>query len=103
MSSNDIIRWLETFYASCCDGDWEHQSGITITTLDNPGWSVTVEIGGTLLEKIPFSRVEIERSERDWVQCWVQNTAWQARGGPHNLGEILEILRSWATSSNASA
>jgi Immunity protein 53 len=99
MSSSEIIVWFETFYASYCDGDREHQSGVTITTLDNPGWSVTVEIEGTALERVAFSRVEIERSEHDWVQCWVQGSKWQGRGGPHNLREILETFRHWVESS----
>lgn len=32
----DILKWLENWYSSNCDGDWEHLYGITIRTLDNP-------------------------------------------------------------------
>jgi hypothetical protein len=28
---------LEAWYASRCDGEWEHGYGISIETLDNPG------------------------------------------------------------------
>jgi Immunity protein 53 len=96
MNSSDIISWFELFYVGNCDGDWEHQSGITITTIDNPGWSVTVDIEGTVLERASFSRVEIEKGERDWVQCWIQDSMWQGRGGPRNLHDILDIFRRWA-------
>jgi hypothetical protein len=100
MSSPEIIMWLESFYARHCDGDWEHQSGVLITTIDNPGWSVTIDLEGTALEKRTFERVEAERSERDWITCWYQDGSWQGRGGPHNLREILEIFRRWAEASN---
>ncbi|WP_246295969.1 Imm53 family immunity protein [Streptomyces caniferus] len=32
--------WLPSWYASHCDGDREHEGGVTIKTLDNPGWAV---------------------------------------------------------------
>ncbi|MFT5930929.1 MAG: hypothetical protein ACI93G_000001, partial [Hyphomonas sp.] len=39
-------RW----YQSQCDGDWEHSFGLKIESLDNPGWSVHVDLEGTSLE-----------------------------------------------------
>ena len=30
-----LIRWLEEWYKSQCDGDWEHLFGVEIGTLDN--------------------------------------------------------------------
>jgi hypothetical protein len=36
--SNDLISWLQRWYTAQCDGGWEHHYGITIGTLDNPGW-----------------------------------------------------------------
>src|SRR5260221_4160816 len=33
---------LENWYRSQCNGEWEHGEGITIGTLDNPGWSIQV-------------------------------------------------------------
>jgi hypothetical protein len=100
MPSLEIITWLESFYAGYCDGDWEHQSGISITTIDNPGWSVTVDLEGTHLHENSFERVKTERSEHDWITCWYQDGSWQGRGGSHNLQEILETFRRWAEASN---
>jgi len=40
---------LETWFASMCNGDWEHTYGITLETVDNPGWLFTVEITDTPL------------------------------------------------------
>ena len=41
---------LQRWYSSQCDGDWEHQLGVEITTLDNPGWLVRIELRHTPLE-----------------------------------------------------
>jgi hypothetical protein len=32
------LTWLQAWYAEQCDGDWEHQFGVSVETLDNPGW-----------------------------------------------------------------
>ncbi len=29
------LRRLGDWLSSCCDGDWEHHKGVTITSLDN--------------------------------------------------------------------
>ncbi|WP_203237204.1 Imm53 family immunity protein [Streptomyces gilvosporeus] len=36
----DPLSSLTAWYTSQCDGGWEHEYGIRIETLDNPGWSV---------------------------------------------------------------
>ncbi|WP_035898448.1 Imm53 family immunity protein [Labrenzia sp. DG1229] len=38
------ISQIEKWFAANCDGDWEHQGGLTIKTLDNPGWSVRLDL-----------------------------------------------------------
>jgi hypothetical protein len=43
------LRSLEDWYASRCDGDWERSFGITIETLDNPGWAVRIDLAETRL------------------------------------------------------
>ena len=38
----DALNWINGWFQSNCDGDWEHGFGITIETLDNPGWCVKI-------------------------------------------------------------
>jgi len=38
------------WYRAHCDGDWEHTHGITLQTLDHPGWRLTVDLVHTNLE-----------------------------------------------------
>jgi Immunity protein 53 len=47
MNRLDNISWLEDWYETQCDGDWEHQHGLKIDTLDNPGWQVQIDLDGT--------------------------------------------------------
>ncbi|MFJ5673999.1 Imm53 family immunity protein [Streptomyces sp. NPDC093097] len=39
----DPLSSLTAWYTCQCDGDWEHEYGIRIETLGNPGWSVEIE------------------------------------------------------------
>jgi len=48
MDHIDPLRALEDWYASVCDGDWEHTYGVKIGTLDNPGWTVDIDLRQTL-------------------------------------------------------
>ena len=48
---------LEAWYMRQCNDDWEHQYGVKIDTLDNPGWSVTVDLIDTNLDGVDFVTV----------------------------------------------
>jgi hypothetical protein len=96
---NALLDWLQEFYLSECDGQWEHGVGYTISTLDNPGWSVDFDLEATTLETRTFDGVRIERTDDDWVQCRVEGNIFQGRGGPRNLTELLTIFHDWAVAS----
>ena len=96
--TEDVLRWLQAWYARHCDGDWEHSWGVRIETLDNPGWHVKIDLAGTSLEGRSFTDVVEMRSEWDWVECRVEDDAFRGYGGAGTLTEILEIFRSWAES-----
>lgn len=93
----DTILWLQEWYAAQCDGEWEHQQGVEIGTLDNPGWRVAIDLAGTALEETNFATVdETDTSADDWVYCEVAAGTFRGAGGPGNLLDILQIFRSWA-------
>ena len=91
----DILMWLQNWYQGHCDGDWEHGYGIRITTLDNPGWGVEINLEDTKLESKLFEKVSVERNEHDWIYCFIEDKKFKGAGGPTNLIEILEIFRNW--------
>ena len=90
------IRRLEEWYARHCDGDWEHEDGVDIGTLDNPGWTVDINIGATELEGVAFDEVVEDRTPDDWIRCRLEGSVWQGRGGARNLDELLAIFLAWA-------
>src|SRR3954469_18783567 len=47
---SDVLDQLQRWYAQHCNGEWEHSYGISIQTLDNPGWRVKIDLHQTDLE-----------------------------------------------------
>jgi hypothetical protein len=95
---NDSLHWIQQWFRKQCDSDWEHESAIRIETLDNPGWSIIINLRGTELENKPFALLDISRSEEDWVHCHVENGRFLGASGPEGLVELIEIFRKWAVS-----
>ncbi len=90
-----LLESLQRWYAARCDGSWEHQRGVRIETLDNPGWAVEVDVVGTPMDGRPFMAQSEERSDRDWVRCHLDDGVFRGYGGPENLEEILSIFAAW--------
>ena len=53
-----VLDDLQKWYTSNCDGEWQEEYGVEIGTLDNPGWSVTIDLEDTNLEGKDFQRFE---------------------------------------------
>lgn len=95
------LQWLQAWYAVQCDSEWEHGYGVEIGTLDNPGWTVKINLTGTYLEDRAYVDARIERGGHDWVRTWVSDKSFQAACGPLNLGEALTAFRTWAQGTSA--
>lgn len=94
----ESLEWLQSWYLLQCNGDWEHSYGVKIDTLDNPGWSLEIDLTDTSLQNRPFEKTKIERTEDDWVMCEVEKNQFYGAGGPKNLGEIIQVFRNWIES-----
>jgi Immunity protein 53 len=92
------FSWLQDWYARHCDGVWEHSWGVSIDTLDNPGWKVAIDLIGTDLSKKSFKQINLERSPIDWIHCRVNDLRFEVTCGPRNLEEALEIFQAFASS-----
>jgi hypothetical protein len=93
----DTLRWIQNWYYQNCNGDWEHCYGVKIDTIDNPGWSVAIDLVDTCLENELFDLITIERDEEDWYYCIVKDGVFSGAGGTKNLEEILNCFRQWAS------
>lgn len=98
---NSSLEWLQNWYDSQCDSEWEHSYGIQIETLDNPGWIITIDLLETELEDREFQEILVKRSDNDWISCLVKNGKFQGAGGSLNLSEIIDIFKEWVESKNS--
>jgi hypothetical protein len=94
---SDTLLWLQEWYLVQCNGDGEHEYGVEIGTLDNPGWRVEVDLVGTSVERGDFASIKVERSDNDWLFCEVVERKFKIACGPSNLAEALEAFRKWVT------
>ena len=90
------LEQLQQWYQSHCNEDWEQQYGITIETIDNPGWSIEVDLMETELEGKSFDAIDISRPETDWMKCWVEDEKYVGMGAPSKLDDILRTFLRWA-------
>jgi len=94
--TNTLSR-LSAWYLAQCDGDWEHDSGVKIDTLDNPGWRVEINLEGTPLEGVAFETREDQYDDKThWLRCWRDATHFHAACGPGRLEDALLAFLAWA-------
>ena len=90
-----VIDELNRWFLSQCDDDWEHSHHIELSTTDNPGWAIVIELRGTELESRPFEPLEVKGSATDYFACWRYPDAWQADCGMRNLNEAFGCFLDW--------
>jgi hypothetical protein len=97
--SASLLSRLQSWYSAQCNGDWEHGAGIQLTTLDNPGWSIRVDLEDTDVEARAFTKIVVQRGGSDWYECEVQDLRFLGFGGPHNLEDLLREFLAWVDAS----
>jgi hypothetical protein len=88
-----IINWISYWFASQCDGDWEHENMLKIETVSNPGWYITIDLNYTGLEGLDLDVGTIEISEDDWYFYRIKNAKYQASGDLTKLEFLLNKFR----------
>ena len=91
------LDWLRDWYRSQCNRKWERVHGVTIETLDCPGWLVTIDLEGTKLESTRMAEIRVERSKMDWIDCTVEHGRFYGQGDVHKLECILLAFQRWVT------
>jgi hypothetical protein len=92
------LERMQIWYLNQCNEDWEHDAGISISSIDNPGWSMRINLRGTYLEGRPFTRIERAGGENDWLHAWGTGEEYHVACGPRNLDEALSLFCDWADS-----
>lgn len=94
----DVLQWFERWYEAQCDGDWEHGFGPEISTIDNPGWSLKVDLAGTDCDGRVLDRLSHNYEHNtDWWTCWTESNVFHGVGGPRHLHSLLDAFRKWVT------
>tara|TARA_R110000868_G_scaffold181050_1_gene421802 strand:- start:494 stop:790 length:297 start_codon:yes stop_codon:yes gene_type:complete len=94
---HDYLTHLQQWYAAQSDGEWEHSHGISISTLDNPGWHLTIDLDGTKLARRGFQKLRHQgENPVDWYVCEVKEQVFDAAGGVENLQDMLKVFIEWA-------
>lgn len=102
-----ILMW----YSIHCNDEWEHQFGISINTLDNPGWVCRIDLIGTVLENASFDCVLDGETDENydamgnalgpWMNCRVnEEKQFEITCGPLDLLRGLRVFQAWAVSVN---
>jgi len=97
------IMWLQDWYLEQCDDAWEHQYGIAIETLDNPGWVVRIDLTGTAMQGVSMEETrrggginhEGVGGTQDWLHCKVDADRFVGAGGPSSLFSICDTFKAW--------
>lgn len=92
---------LQKYLKRMCDGDWEHVHGIRIATIDNPGWSVEIDLPDQDFEDCLSLDEKRETSDVNWIDCRIEDGKFFGFGGPENLSEILSIFDTWISKNHA--
>jgi hypothetical protein len=90
----NTLEWLENWYNSNCDGDWEHEYGVEITTIDNPGWRITIDLAETKYESINIEYQLVEQNENNWYGYSVLNSKFIGVGSPEKLTQLIELFKN---------
>jgi hypothetical protein len=97
VTADSTLSRLSNWYLRHCDGNWEHGLGFRITTLDNPGIAIDINVTDTELEHVPFAEVKDNYdSEDQWLICCRTDKCFEARGAATRFEDMLRIFLDWA-------
>jgi hypothetical protein len=95
----DALTWLQEWFAGSCDGEWEQQWGVSLTSTPDPGWFLSIPLFETGLEDKPFPRIEhnTKKTDANWWICQLGEGHFLAACGTRDLASVVDVFKSWAT------
>jgi Immunity protein 53 len=101
------FRGITGWYQSHCDDSWEHQYGIRLETLDNPGWHLTVDLihtdlqGRTMADVCEGVSPEEHPTAARWIHCFVRNNKFEGACDPTQVARLFETFTQFSGASVA--
>ncbi|MFO0948082.1 MAG: immunity 53 family protein [Planctomycetota bacterium] len=89
---------LQQWYESQCDGQWEHAYGVSIESLDNPGWLVRIDLRGSPAEGKKYSEeafglLDGNLTATRWYEIKVVENVFEAAGS--DLPFLMDRFFQW--------
>jgi hypothetical protein len=89
----EILDWIQNWFKTNCDGEWEKGEVIQITNLDNPGWEVEIDISKTSVANLDLKWILNEIGKQDWYGVKIENQKFTAAGDSGKLIFLLGLFR----------
>jgi hypothetical protein len=89
----EILDWIQNWFKDNCNGQWEQGDGIQITTLDNPGWEVEIDISNTSIATITIEWILNEKGPQDWYGVKIEDQKFNASGDSGKLVFLLGLFK----------
>ncbi len=96
----ELLLRLQNWYAEQCDGEWEHNFGFTIKTLDNPGWHLAANVAQPDLETEPETILSFDNGEGDWIHCEIKNGKFLGASDSTKLKLMIETFLDYMEKRN---
>lgn len=87
------LIWIQNWFESNCDGDWEHEHQIKIITVDNPGWNVIIEFENSTMNIEDSEWILVDNGDADWYGWKVTNGVFEASGDVKKLDFLFSIFK----------
>jgi hypothetical protein len=104
------LEWLQSWYRDQCNDEWEHHYGVTIESLDNPGWRISIDLTGTAVEGLSpraSSKGSINhhglQGNHDWYECKIEDARFKGACGPELLDQMVGVFRGWVEEASVRA
>ena len=89
----EILDWIQQWFHNNCDGTWEQGEAIQITTLDNPGWEVEIDVSNTSLATLKIPWILNENNKQDWYGVKIEDQKFTASGDAGKLKFLLGLFK----------
>jgi hypothetical protein len=98
--NDKMLNWLQNWVFQNFNGKWEKKQRLLISTIDNPGWLLTLKLENSQYENKQLKKITIDRTEYDWCHCLIDNKEFVDAGGPFNLNEMLNYFINFFEEKN---
>lgn len=87
------LQKLQDWYASRCNGEWELTYGMTIETINIPGWRIMIDLEETGLSGSDFEEITRHKEgEVQYIHCSIINNQFIGICAPQKLDETVQIF-----------